>query len=138
VEAKHIGLDISKNLFEVHGVNKKGQVVLQRSLHRWQLRETFSQMPRCVIGLEACGTAHQWGQQLASFGHDVRLLSPHVVAPYRGYVESGATTAQLICEALGRSGASFTRVKGAKRRGRFGQIPMPQRLLESLRLAVGR
>jgi len=138
VDARRIGLDVSKNLFELHGVNKNGQVVLQRSFPRWQLRATFAQMPRCVIGLEACGTAHEWGKQLASFGHEVRLLAPHVVAPYRGYVESGATTAQLICEALGRAGTPFTRVRAARRKGPLGQIPMPQRLLESLRMAMGR
>ena len=138
VDAKRVGLDISKNLFELHGVNRRGQVVLQRSIPRWQLSATFAQMPSCVIGLEACGTAHEWGKQLASFGHEVRLLSPRVVAPYRGYLESGATTAQLICEALGRDGVPFTRIKATRRKGRWAQAPMHWWLLESLRLPVSR
>ena len=135
MDAKRIGLDISKNVFQLHGVDKQGEVVLSRSVRRGQFRETFSKLPRCVIGLEACGTAHQWGQQLAGLGHEVRLLPPHVVAPYRGCFDAATGTAQAICEALGRASAPFTRVKATQRRTRLGLIPIPARLLERLRLA---
>lgn len=138
MEAKRIGVDVSKNLFELHGVDKQGEVVLRRSVRRGQLCETFSRLPRCVVGLEACGTAYQWAQQLASLGHEVRLLAPHAVAPHRERLETGASAAAVICEALGRANTPFTRVKGSPERTRLGLIPIPTRLLESLRLSARR
>lgn len=135
MDAKRIGLDISTNVFHLHGVDRQGEVVLSKSVRRGQFRETFSRLPRCVVGLEACGTAHRWGQQLASLGHEVRLLAPHVVAPYRECFDEGSSTAQAICEALGRASAPFTRLKATRRRAGLGLIPIPARLLERLRLA---
>lgn len=123
MEAKRIGLDVSKSLFEVHGVDQRGQVVLRRSVPSAQLQETFAHLSPCVVGLESCGTAHRWGQQLASLGHEVRLLPPHSIAPYRGCFEQGASHAQIICEALGRCSTPYTRVKTPKRG--LGLFPFP-------------
>jgi transposase len=133
MELKRIGLDISKNVFYLHGIDQQGEVVLNTSVRRGQLHQTFSRLPRCIVGLEACGTAHQWGQQLASLGHEVRLFTPHVLTPYRERLDGGSSAAQAICEALGH--APFTRIKATRRRVRLGLIPIPARLLERLKFA---
>jgi transposase len=138
MEAKRIGLDVSKKVFELHGVNKEGEVVLRKTVRRGALQETFAQLPRCVIGLESCGTAHRWGQELASLGHEVRLMAPHTVAPYRACFETGASTAQVICEALGRESTPFTRIKAARRPVRLSLVPASERLLAGLGLVLRR
>lgn len=133
-----IGLDVSKGVFELHGVDQQGEVVLRGSIRSGRLHETFAQMPRCVIGLESCGTAHRWGQQLASLGHEVRLMAPHAVAAYREHLEGGVSRAAAICEALGRSATPFTLVKAAKGRGSLGLIRVPARFLAGLGAMVTR
>ncbi len=132
MEAQRIGLDVSKRMFELHGVDKEGEVVLRKTVRRGALQETFARLPRCVIGLESCGTSHRWGQELASLGHEVRLMAPHVVAPCRAYCETGASTAQVICEALGRDSTPFTRLKAARPPGGLGLIPVSTQLLAGL------
>lgn len=127
MEARRIGLDVSKSVFELHGVNKQGETVLRKKVRRGELHETFAQLPRCVVGLESFGTAHRWGEQLANLGHEVRLLAPHTIAPYRECLETGASNAEVICEALGRCSTPFTRVKAARRR--LGVFPLPAQLL---------
>ena len=82
MEPKRIGLDISKNVFYLHGVDKQGEVVLHTSVSRGQLQQAFSRLPRCIVGLEACGTAHFWGREAGARGHRVVLLPPHAVRPY--------------------------------------------------------
>ncbi len=103
MEARRVGLDVSKSLFELHGVDQHGRVVLRKTVRSAQLHETFAQLPRCVVGLESCGTAHRWGRALAGLGHEVRLIAPHVVAPYRERLALGGSNAQVICETLGRA-----------------------------------
>lgn len=138
MEAQRIGLDITKRMFELHGVDEDGEVVLRRTVRRGALQETFAQLPRCVIGLESCGNAHRWGQELAGLGHEVRLMAPHAVAPYRACCETGASTAQVICEALGRDSTPFTRIKAARHPARLGLIPASARLLAGLGLVLRR
>ena len=138
VKTARIGVDVSRSLFELHGVNPEGEVILRTSIRRAQLQETFAGLPRCVIGLESCGTAHRWGQQLASLGHEVRLMPAHAVAPHREGHGSSTSTAQAICEALGRSGTPFTRVKAPGRGGNFRLLRVPAQLLAGLGSLVRR
>jgi transposase len=77
-----IGLDIAKNVFQLHGVDGNGVVVLRRALRRSQLPGFFSALPPCLIGMEACATAHHWARTLMAFGHEVRLIPPAYVKPY--------------------------------------------------------
>lgn len=114
-----IGLDVARSLFELHGVDSGGAVVLRSKVASARLGMTFAQLPPCIVGLESVGTAFRWGQELASLGHDVRLLPPHVVAPYRNRLDVGASTAQLICEALASAGTHFTQIT-APRPGPWG------------------
>ena len=80
--ATMIGLDIAKNVFQVHGVAADGSVVLRRRLRRAQVLKFFSGQPRCLVGIEACATAHHWGRELTKLGHDVRLMPARYVKPY--------------------------------------------------------
>ncbi len=77
-----IGLDIAKNVFQLHGVDRSGKIVLRKALRRSQVLGFFSTLPPCLIGMEACATAHHWARTLIAFGHDVRLIPPAYVKPY--------------------------------------------------------
>jgi transposase len=74
-----VGIDLAKNLFQVHGVNEHGKAVLKKQLKRDKVAEFFVNLPPCLIGMEACGSAHHWARKLQSFGHTVRLMAPQFV-----------------------------------------------------------
>ena len=133
MEATRIGLDLSRSPFEVHGVDERGEVVLRRTVRRGQFQDTFAGLPRCLIGLESCGTAHHWGARLADLGHEVWLMAPHAVAPYRSSAGRGASLAQVICEALGGESARFTRLKPTTRLGGIALMRVPEQILQGLR-----
>jgi len=77
-----VGIDLAKNVFQVHGIDVRGKVVLRRQLRRDQVTVFFAKLPPCLIGMEACGSAHHWARTLERFGHTVRLISPQFVKPY--------------------------------------------------------
>ena len=77
-----IGVDLAKNVFQVHGVDAEGDVVIGRQLRRSRVLPFFKKLPPCLIGMEACATAHHWARQLIEFGHEVKLMPPHYVKPY--------------------------------------------------------
>jgi transposase len=77
-----IGLDLAKNVFQVHGVDASGAVVLGRQLRRAAVEKFFAQLPPCLVGMEACGSAHQWARVISGYGHEVRLMPPAYVKPY--------------------------------------------------------
>ena len=108
-----IGLDIAKSAFQVHGVDASGCAVLRRKLRRGQMKPFFAKLAPCVVGLEACGTAHYWARELRALGHEVRLVPPAYV---KGYVKRGkndAVDAAAICEAASRPSMHFVPVKSA-------------------------
>ena len=77
-----IGLDIAKNVFQVHGIDEAGQVVIRRQLRRRQVLKFFAKLSPCLVGIEACGTAHHWARELRQLGHEVRLMPARYVKPY--------------------------------------------------------
>ena len=77
-----LGIDLAKNVFQVHGVDEQGRVVVRKRLSRNKLLNFIAQLEPCLIGLEACGSAHYWAREMSKFGHDVRLMSPQFVKPY--------------------------------------------------------
>ena len=77
-----IGLDLAKNVFQVHGVSEHGKVVVRKQLRRDQVAAFFGNLPACLVGMEACGSAHHWGRKLQALGHTVRLMAPQFVKPY--------------------------------------------------------
>jgi len=81
-EITTIGLDIAKSVFQVHGIDASGAVIVRRQLRRSQVLPFFRKLPACVIGIEACATAHHWGRELVTLGHEVKLMPPRYVKPY--------------------------------------------------------
>lgn len=109
-----IGLDIAKYLFQVHGVDAKGKVMLRKLLRRAQVLEFFANLEPCLIGLEACAGAHYWARELGKLGHEVRLMSPQFVKPYVKGNKNDANDAEAICEAVGRPNMRFVPVKSVE------------------------
>ena len=109
-----VGIDLAKNVFQVHGVNEHGKAVLKKQLRRDQIAEFFAQLPPCLIGMEACGSAHHWARKLGGFGHDVRLMAPQFVKPYVKTNKNDAADAEAICEAVARPNMRFVPIKNAE------------------------
>ncbi len=106
-----VGLDLAKNVFQVHGISGDGEVVFNRSLRRAQVEPFFERLERCLIGMEACGTSHHWARALSRLGHEVRLIPPAYVKPYVKRGKSDAVDAEAICEAVTRPTMRFVEIK---------------------------
>src|SRR5262249_13089194 len=104
-------LDIAKNVFQVHGVNAHGKVVIGKQLSRGKVLPYFAQLPGCRIGREACGSAHYWGRELQKLGHDVRLMAVPLIKPYRTKQKNDRNDAEAICEAVSRPQMRFVPIK---------------------------
>jgi len=109
-----VGIDLAKNVFQVHAVDERGRVELRRQLRRDQMTAFFANLPPCVIGMEACGSAHHWARTLKGFGHDVRLMSPQFVKPYVKSNKNDIADAEAICEAVARPNMRFVPVKSVE------------------------
>ena len=110
-EITTIGIDIAKLVFQLHGVDGAGDVVLCRRLRRGQVASFFAALPPCLVGMEACGTAHFWAREIGAFGHDVRLMPPGYVKPYVKRNKHDAADAEAVCEAVRRPSMRFVPVK---------------------------
>ena len=106
-----IGLDIAKSVFQVHGVDADGQVVIRRKLTRRYVLAFFEKLPACLVGIEACATSHHWSRQLQALGHKVRLMPPVYVKPYVKRQKNDAADAEAICEAVTRANMRFVETK---------------------------
>jgi len=106
-----IGIDLAKNVFQLHGVEAHGKTVLKQQLKRNQMAGFFANLPPCLIGMEACGSAHYWARKLQGFGHTVRLMAPQFVKPYVKTNKHDAADAEAICEAVTRPSMRFVPVK---------------------------
>ena len=106
-----IGLDTAKSVFQVHGVDAKGETVLRRQLKRRQVLAFFAKLPSCLVGIEACGASHYWSRELTKVGHTVRLIPPRYVKPYVKSQKNDATDAEAICEAVTRPNMRFVPTK---------------------------
>lgn len=109
-----IGLDTAKQVFQVHGVDEHGKVVLQKQLVRARVLEFFANLPQCLVGMEACAGTHYWARELSKLGHTVRLMAGQFVAPYRKSGKNDANDAEAICEAVGRPNMRFVQVKSVE------------------------
>jgi transposase len=113
-EVTTIGLDLAKHVFQVHGVDAAGSTVLRKQLRRGQLLMFFGRLPRCVVGMEACATAHFWARELRALGHEVRLMPAQYVKAYVKRNKNDAADAEAICEAVLRPRMRFVPVKSAE------------------------
>src|ERR1041385_8976249 len=112
-----IGFDIAKSVFQVHGVDAHGHVVVRRQLKRRYVLAFFEKSAPCLIGIEACASSHHWSRQLQALGHDVRLMPPSYVKPYVKRQKNDATDAEAICEAVSRANMRFVETKTAEQQG---------------------
>ena len=112
-----IGLDLGKSVFQVHGVDAGGAVVVQRRLTRSKLLAFFAKQPACLVGMEACAAAHHWGRELRKLGHRVRLMPPRYVKPYVKRQKNDAADAEAICEAVTRPSMRFVEIKTCEQQG---------------------
>jgi len=112
-----IGLDLGKSVFQVHGVDAGGAVVVQRRLTRSRLLQFFAKQPACLVGMEACAAAHHWGRELSKLGHRVRLMPPRYVKPYVKRQKNDAADAEAICEAVTRPTMRFVEIKTCEQQG---------------------
>jgi len=135
-----IGLDLAKHVFQVHGVDASGALVLRKQLRRGQVVAFFAALPRCLVGLEACATAHYWARELQAVGHEVRLMPAQYVKAYVKRNKNDAADAQAICEAVGRPSTRFVALKTAEQqaalllhRGRERLVRQRTTLVNALR-----
>jgi transposase len=106
-----IGLDIAKSVFQVHGIDAEGNVIIRRQLKRRYVLAFFQKLPACVVGLEACASSHHWSRELQALGHTARLMPPAYVKPYVKRQKNDATDAEAICEAVRRPTMRFVETK---------------------------
>jgi len=106
-----IGLDIAKSVFQVHGVDAEGKVLIRRKLKRRYVLAFFQKLPPCLVGIEACATSHHWSRELKALGHTVRLMPPAYVKPYVKRQKNDAADAEAICEAVTRANMRFVETK---------------------------
>jgi transposase len=116
-----IGLDIAKNVFQVHCIDAAEKVVVRKQLRRGQLMKFFETLPPCLVGMEACATAHYWARELTKLGHEVRLMPAKDVKAYVKRNKTDAADAEAICEAVRRPTIRFVGVKSAEQQGRLMQ-----------------
>ena len=106
-----VGIDLAKSVFHVHGVDERGKAVLRKQLKRGEVLKFFVSLPACLIGMEACGSAHYWARKLIELRHNVRLMAPAFVKPYVKTNKNDYNDAEAICEAVGRPNMRFVPVK---------------------------
>ena len=131
MKLKAIGFDLAKSLFQVHGIDDQDRPVLRRQLRRDQVLEFFARLERCLVGMEACASAHHWGRKLAALGHTVRLIAPKYVKAYVKTNKNDARDAEAICEALLRPSMRFVALKSAEQQGLLALHRLRQGLIDA-------
>jgi len=116
-----IGLDIAKNVFQVHAIDNEEKVVVRKQLRRGQVIRFFEELPPCLVGLEACATAHYWARELTKLGHEVRLMPARDVKAYVKRNKNDAADAEAICEAVRRPTMRYVQVKSAEQQAQLMQ-----------------
>lgn len=117
MEITTIGIDLAKSVFQLHGIDANGKIVLQKTLRRGRIIACLTKIPPCLIGMEACATSHYWAREIIALGHKVRLIPPAYVKPYVKRQKNDAADAEAICEAVTRPNMHFVPVKTKEQQG---------------------
>src|SRR5262245_17431472 len=136
MQVSTIGLDLAKNVFQVHGVDELGNVVVRKQLRRGQVLGFFAELPRCLVGMEACAGAHCWARELEGLGHAVRLMPARDVKAYVKRDKTDAADAAAICEAVSRPSMRFVAIKSPEQQGRLMQHRVRDLLLRQRTQAI--
>lgn len=136
MDITRIGIDLAKQVFQVHGVDRDGRAVVRKQLRRSQMLAYFSKLPPMLIGMEACGSSHYWARELRGMGHDARLMAPQFVKPYVKSGKNDANDAEAICEAVGRPNMRFVPVKSVEQQVMQAEHRIRARLIKA-RTALG-
>jgi transposase len=126
-----IGIDLAKNVFQLHGADDVGRPVLRKQLRREQMMSFFVQVPACLIGMEACASAHHWARKLQGLGHTVQLIAPQFVKPYVKSNKNDAADAEAICEAVRRPTMRFVPIKNIEQQAALALHRVRQSLVKS-------
>src|SRR5580704_657712 len=137
-EITTIGLDLAKHVFQVHGVDASGTPVVRKRLRRSEVLTFFARLPGCLIGLEACATAHYWARELQAFGHEVRLMPAQYVKAYVKRNKNDAADAEATCEAVRRPTMRFVPIKTAEQQAALQVHRVRERLSINLNMNAGR
>jgi transposase len=133
-----VGIDLAKRVFALHGVDGSGRAMLKKTVRREQLVELVASLPPCVIGMEACSGAHAWARQFQGFGHEVKLMAPAFVVPYRKSGKNDGNDAEAICEAVQRPNMRFVPVKSAEQQGLLALHRVRQGWIEERTATINR
>ncbi len=136
MDITRIGIDLAKQVFQIHGVGRDGKALVKKQLRRSQMLQYFSKLPPTLIGMEACGSAHYWARELGKMGHDARLMSPQFVKPYVKSGKNDANDAEAICEAVSRPNMRFVAVKSVEQQVMQAEHRIRARLIKA-RTALG-
>jgi len=128
---KVVGIDLAKNIFQIHGVDEKGKAVFQKRVSRPKLAEIMANLPPCLVGMEACGGAHYWARKFFSFGHTVKLMNPQYVKPYVKTNKNDAADSEAICEAVTRPNMRFVPIKSQEQQDIQGLHRIRSRLIQN-------
>ena len=130
-QISRIGMDTSKHIFQIHGVNTAEEPVLRKKLRRTEMVVFFKKLPPTVIAIEACGGSHHWARLLQSFGHEVKLIAPQFVKPYVKRGKNDAADAEALCEAMSRPAMRFVPVKTAEQQAALMLVGLRDRLIRN-------
>ena len=131
MEVSIIGIDLAKNIMHVHGINKTGNVIFKKKLQRDKLLEFMVNLPKCLVGIEACGSSNHWAREITKLGHDVRLMAPQFVKPYVKTNKNDRNDAEAICEAVSRPNMRFVPIKTIDQQSILSIHRVRERLVKS-------
>jgi transposase len=135
MEITAIGVDLAKHVFQVHAVDAQGHTVLRKRLGRSQMVPFFTRLSPCLVGMEACGSAHYWARRLVEMGHTVKLMAPHFVKPYVKTNKNDMNDAEAICEAVQRPNMRFVAIKTVEQQSIL-HLHVSRQLLVKMRTQV--
>jgi len=131
MEVNTIGIDLAKRIFQIHGVDKNGKTVLKKKLMRDQVLIFMTNLPKCLVGMEACGGAHHWAREISKLGHEVKLMAPQFVKPYVKSNKNDQADSEAICEAVARPNMRFVTVKSIEQQDILSIHRIRERLVKN-------